>query len=288
MLCQCVEVHFYGICEYHRSKRLKEGGYGLRKYLLKCRLFLLPSLLGVALFYVFPYLRVIYYSLIENQFSKKFVGLKNYFAVLQNTYFRLALRNSLLLIVIAVPVLVAVAFLLSVLLLRMNGRWKILRIAFIFPMLVPTASLVVVWRTLFGTESSALPVYLLFIYKNVGLLVILFSAAFSTLDNAVFEAARIDGAHGFTMHRKVTLPLIYPTLLFVVLIAVVYSFKVFRESYLYFGTSYPPDHSYTLQYYMNNHFFKLNYQYLASGAVLTSLIIYLIVFVGVKLQKRFA
>ncbi|MCH5274185.1 MAG: sugar ABC transporter permease [Lachnospiraceae bacterium] len=260
----------------------------MKKYLLKCRLFLLPSLLGVALFYVFPYLRVIYYSLIENQFSRKFVGLKNYLMVLKNTYFRLALKNSLLLIVIAVPVLVAAAFGLSVLLLKMNGRWKILRIAFIFPMLVPTASVVVVWRTLFDAGESVLPVYLLFIYKNIGLLVILFSAAFSTLDHTVFEAARLDGAHGFNLHRKITLPLIYPTLLFVVLIGVVYSFKVFRESYLYFGTNYPPDHSYTLQYYMNNHFFKLNYQYLAAAAVLTSLIIYLIVYVGVKLQKKFA
>lgn len=260
----------------------------MKKYRLKCRLLLFPSLFGVALFYVFPYLRVIYYSLIENQFSRKFVGLKNYLLVLQNTYFRLALKNSLLLILIAVPVLVAAAFMLSVLLLKMDGRWKILRIAFIFPMLVPTASVVVVWRTLFATSESVLPVYLLFIYKNIGLLVILFSAAFSTLDNEVFEAARLEGAYGFNLHRKITLPLIYPTLLFVVLIGVVYSFKVFRESYLYFGTSYPPDHSYTLQYYMNNHFFKLNYQYLASGAVITSLIIYLIVFAGVKLQKKFA
>lgn len=263
-----------------------EGEIALKKYRLKCRLLLVPSLFGVALFYVVPYLKVIYYSLIENQFSRRFVGLKNYLSVLQDTYFRLALKNSLLLIFIAVPVLAAMAFLLSVLLLKRKGHWKILRIAFIFPMLVPTASVVVVWRTLFAASESALPVYLLFIYKNIGLLVILFSAALSTLDNEVFEAARLDGAHGLALHRKITLPLIYPTLLFVVLLGVVYSFKVFRESYLYFGTGNPPAHSYTLQYFMNSYFLKLNYQYLASGAVIISLIIYLIVFAGVKLQKK--
>ncbi len=259
----------------------------MKKYLLKCRLLLIPSILGVALFYVLPYMRVIYYSLIENQFSRKFVGLQNYEKVLRNEYFRLAMKNSVLLIAIAVPVLVVVAFLLSLLLLKMKGYWKLLRIAFIFPMLVPTASVVVVWRTLFDAGESVWPVYLLFIYKNIGLLIILLSAAFSTLDGEVYEAARLDGAHGVTLHRKITLPLISPTLLFTVLIGVVYSFKVFRESYLYFGTSYPPDHSYTLQYYMNNHFFKLNYQNLASGAVITSFIVAVIVIVGVRLQKRF-
>lgn len=259
----------------------------MKRYLRKCRLLLIPSVLGVALFYVLPYIRVIYYSLIENQFSKRFVGLQNYGKVLQNEYFTLALKNSVLLISMAVPVLVLTALFLSLLLFKMKGYWKLLRIAFIFPMLAPTASVVVVWRTLFNASESVWPVYLLFIYKNIGLLIILLSAAFSTLDGEVYEAARLDGAYGVTLHRKITLPLISPTLFFAVLIGVVYSFKVFRESYLYFGTSYPPNHSYTLQYYMNNHFFKLNYQYLASGAVITSLLVAVIVVVGVKLQKRF-
>lgn len=267
---------------------MRKIGDIMKKYLFKCRFLLLPSILGVSLFYVFPYLRVIYYSFIENQFSKKFVWFENYRLVLSNPYFLLALKNSLLLIVFAVPLLVSVAFFLSVLMLRMKGWWKLLRIAFIFPMLVPTSCVVVVWRTLFLSSESVLPIYLLFLYKNIGLLVILFSAAFSTLSDEVFEAARLDGAKGLKLHLKITLPLIFPTLLFVVLIGIVYSFKVFRESYLYFGTGYPPDHSYTLQYYMNNHFFKLNYQYLASGAVLTSLLIAGIVFVGIRLQKKFA
>lgn len=257
-----------------------------KRYLRKCAFLLLPSFIGVAIFYLLPFFRVIYYSLIENQFSKKFVWFENYKSVLQNTYFRMALKNSLLLIVIAVPVLVVAAFLLSVLLQRLEGKWKLFRIAFIFPMLIPTASIVVVWRMLFQESESVLPVYLLFIYKNIGLLIILFSAAFSTLDSSVFEAARLDGAGGVRIHLNITLPLIFPTVLFTVLLGVVYSFKVFRESYLYFGTNYPPDHSYTLQYYMNNHFMKLNYQYLAAGAVITSLLVYLIVLVGVKLQKK--
>lgn len=257
-------------------------------YLRKCRLLLFPSLLGIAVFYVIPYVRVIYFSMIDNQFNRRFVGLKNYKMVLSNTYFQLALRNSFLLIVAAVPVLVAGAFVISIFLHRMEGKWKLLRIAFIFPMLVPTASIALVWRTVFSESDSVIPIYFLFWYKNLGLLVILISAALSTLDASVFEAARLDGASGLVLHRKITLPLVFPTILFTVLLGIVYSFKVFRESYLYYGGAYPPDHSYTLQYYMNNHFLKLNYQNLASAAVLTSLVLYFIVWGGVKLQKKYS
>lgn len=260
----------------------------MERYVKKCMLLLVPSLLGTAVFYVLPYLRVIYYSLIENQFTKRFAGLDNYIRLLKNEYFRLALKNSMLLILIAVPAMTALAFAIAVLLTRQTGGWRLLRAAFFFPMLVPTASVAAVWRMLFEGNESVVPVYLLFLYKNIGLMVILFSAAFSTLPREALEAARLEGAHGFRLHLWITLPLICPTLLFVVLLGIVYSFRIFRESYQYFGTNYPPEHSYTLQYYMNNHFYKLNYQYLASGAVLTSLLIFAIVAVGIRLQRRVA
>lgn len=54
-------------------KEVEERGVLLKKYLLKCKLLLFPSLFGIALFYVIPYIRVIYYSFIENQFSRRFV-----------------------------------------------------------------------------------------------------------------------------------------------------------------------------------------------------------------------
>lgn len=257
-----------------------------KQYNFKSALLLLPSLIGIAVFYVIPYIRVVFYSLIENQFSKKFVGFKNYGLLLNNIYFRLAMKNSLLLIAIGVPILVLIAFIISVLLLNMDKLWRKLRISFILPMFIPTSSIVIIWRVIFNESESVLPIYLLYIWKNVGLIVILFSAAFSMLDPMIYEAAKLDGASGIKLHSKITIPLIMPTTFFVTLLGIVFSFKIFRESFLFYGTNYPPNHSYTLQYYMNNHFFKLNYQYLATGAILTSLIIYVIVLGGIKLQKR--
>ena len=193
-----------------------------------------------------------------------------------------------MLILIGVPVLVFSALFISVLLLKLRKQWKRLRIAFILPMLIPTASIITIWRVLFLQNETVVPTYTLFLWKNIGLLIILCSAAFSLLDPDVFEAAKIDGAFGFRLHRYITLPMILPTIFYVTLLGIVYSFRIFKESYLYYGSNYPPNSSYTLQYYMNNHFMKLNYQYLATGAVITMILICLIVVAGIKLQRRFS
>lgn len=256
------------------------------KWNTKCKLCLLPSLIGTAIFFVVPYLRVLYYSLIDNQFRRNFVGLDNYLETLNNEYFRLALINSVLIIVIAVPVLILLALLISLILSFGIRRLRSLRTAFILPMLIPTASVVLVWRTIFTDTATPLPIYLLFIWKNIGICIILLTAAFTSIDETIYEAARLDGADAFKAHTRITVPMIMPTVLFAVLLSIVNSFKVFKESYLFYGTNYPPDHSYTLQYYMNNNFLKLDYQSLATSAVLTSMIVFVIVIVGMIIQRR--
>lgn len=260
-----------------------------KKYLkwnTKCKLCLLPSLIGTAVFFVVPYLRVLYYSLIDNQFKRNFVGLDNYIKTLQNEYFLLALKNSLLLIAIAVPVLIALALVIS-LALSYGIKWvRKTRFAFVLPMVIPTASIVIIWRSIFAESDTALPIYLLFIWKNIGICIVLLTAAFTAIEQDIYEAARLDGAGVFALHTKITIPMIMPTVVFTVLLSIVNSFKIFKESYLFYGTNYPPDHSYTLQYYMNNNFLKLDYQSLATSAVLTSILVFVIVIVGMAIQRR--
>lgn len=154
-------------------------------------------------------------------------------------------------------------------------------------MVIPTASIALIWRSVFAEDSTVLPVYLLFIWKNMGICIVLLTAAFTAIDGALFEAAKLDGASSFTLHRRITVPMVMPTVFFTVLLSIVNSFKIFKESYLYYGTNYPPEHSYTLQYYMNNNFLKLDYQSLATSAVLTSILVFGIVMGGMALQRRY-
>jgi len=257
------------------------------KWNTKCKLCLIPSLIGTVIFFVIPFIRMLYYSLIDNQFRRNFVGLDNYLKTLSNEYFQLALKNSFILIATAVPVLVILALIISLVLSYGIKRMKKTRAAFILPMVIPTASIVIIWRNVFAGTTTAIPIFLLFIWKNLGICVVLLTAAFSSIDNSLFEAARLDGAGCFAIHKKITVPMVMPTVFFVTLLSIVNSFKIFKESYLYYGTNYPPDHSYTLQYYMNNNFLKLDYQSLAASAVLTSIIVFAIVLGGMALQRRY-
>lgn len=253
----------------------------------RCMACLIPSILGMTIFFFLPYVRVLYYSVIDNQFLKNLVGLQNYIDTLSNPYFQLAMKNSLLIIAIGVPILIILAIVLSLLLSFHMKKMKRLRDAFIFPMFIPTAGIVLVWQQLFSSFQSAAPVYLLFIWKNIGICIILLTAALTTIDANVYEAARIDGAKTLFLHRKITIPMLTPTIFFTVMLAIVNSFKIFKESYLYYGNKYPPDHSYTLQFYMNNNFLKFNYQSLASSSILTSLLVLLIVGAGLLIQRRY-
>ena len=253
----------------------------------KCILCLVPSIAGLLLFYILPYIRVLYYSLINNQYKKEFVGLNNYVEALQNEYFRLAFKNSIQLIFVCVPLLLILALLVSLGLTFLLKRLKLVRVAFILPMLIPTASIVLFFQKVFGSIENELPLYLLFIWKNIGICIILLTAALTTIEESIYEAARLDGAGGFSLHFKITLPLILPTISFSTLLAIVNSFKIFRESYLYYGGNYPPDYGYTLQYYMNNNFLKFDYQALASSSVLTTFLVAAIVILFLLWERRY-
>lgn len=254
---------------------------------MKCMLCLLPSLVGLMVFFIIPYIRVLYYSFINNQFKKDFVGLQNYITAINNEFFRLAFKNSMLLIFLCVPVLIALALLISLGLTFLIKKWKFIRVAFILPMLLPTASIVLVFRAVFSSIENVLPLYLLFIWKNIGICVILLTAALTTIDGDIYESAKLDGASGFLLHKKITLPLIFPTISFSTLMAIVNSFKIFRESFLYYGDNYPPDYGYTLQYYMNNNFLKFDYQALAASSVLTSFLVAAIVMISFTIERRY-
>lgn len=98
--------------------------------------------------------------------------------------------------------------------------------------------------------------------ENLGLCTIFIMSALASIPKSVYEAAQLDGANRKQIISKIMFPMASPVIVFVFLFEIVNSFKIFRESYLYYGSDYPPEYAYTLQYYMNNSFSKLNYQIL--------------------------
>ena len=111
--------------------------------------FLSLSLAGVLLFFVLPFMVVIYYSLIDNPVRHRFVGLSNYGKVLSNSAFRLAAANTLKFSAVSVPLAVGLALLLAVV-MEKKIPWKSrIRSFFLSPLMVPTASVIMIWQILF-------------------------------------------------------------------------------------------------------------------------------------------
>lgn len=243
------------------------------KFFTRLKLCMLPAAVGLGVFYFFPFLKVLYYSFLKGQYQKEFVCFKNYKNVLTNEYFRLACGNTLKLIVVCVPVFLLLAVLISLFSIYGGRGGRLVRKLSLLPLFLPSVSVVAAFLVLFGKVDSELPVYSIFLWKYLGMGVVILAAAFSAVEPEIYEAARMDGAGPESIHWYITLPVCAKPIQFTVVLGVVYCFRTFRESYLYYGTNYPPDYSYTLQYYMNNQFLKLNYQTMAAASVLITLLL---------------
>lgn len=253
----------------------------------KCIFCILPGFLGTAVFALIPFFRMIYYAFVKSQFRREFVFFRNFIRVWENDYFRLALKNSIFLLLRDVPVLMLTAVTLSILLHFFFKKDAWVKAAFILPMVIPTAGIVPVWKTIFGDLTGTLPVDLLFLWKNIGICMILMTAALEKIPDSVYDAAKTDGAGFIKTQLFITIPMTAPALFFGTLLSVMNSYKIFKESFLYYGTSYPPDYAYTLQYYMNNHFLKLDYQSLAASSIYNTLLSLLLILTGLRLTKKF-
>ena len=253
---------------------------------------LMPSLLGVLLFFLLPFGIVIFYSLIDSVVTKKFVGLKNFTELLGNEAFLLAVKNTLLFTLTAIPLSMLLALLLALLLERAVPAKSILRTFFLTPMMVPAASVVVVWQALFhdkGFVNSVLEtlhlesvpwlssgygmtvLVLIFVWKTMGYNMVLMMAGLSGIPVDYLEMAKQEGASAWWQFLHIKLRYLFPTLFFILLYDIICSFKVFREVYLLTG-DYPCEELYLLQHFMNNTFESANYQKLSAAAFLLALV----------------
>lgn len=260
-------------------------------------LFLFPSLAGVLLFFVLPFTVVIYYSFLDNPINQNFVMLQNYKNVLENSAFRQAALNTLKFSLTAVPLAVLLSLMLALILEQSIPFKSQLRTFFLSPMMVPIASIILIWQVLFhynGVVNSALELFgngkidwlksayaqvvivLLFLWKNLGYNMILFMAALGNIPKEILEVARLENAGPFTTFIHIKLRYLSSTILFVTIMSLINSFKVFREIYLMTG-DYPFDTLYMLQHFMNNMFSSMDYQKLSSAAILMSVVMIIII-----------
>ena len=260
-------------------------------------LFLMPSLVGVLLFFILPFAVITYYALVDNPINNQFVFLDNFINVLGNTAFQTAAKNTLMFSVVAVPLAVVLSLLLAMLLDYKIPFTSQFRTFFLSPMMVPVASIVLIWQVLFhynGVVNEFLGVFgadkidwlksdfnqvvviLLFLWKNLGYNMILFLSALNNIPNEIIEVAMVEGAGPVRRFFSIKLRYLSPTILFVTIFSLINSFKVFREVYLLTG-DYPYGGLYMLQHYMNNTFQNIDYQKLSAAAIIMGAVMVLII-----------
>lgn len=264
---------------------------------LGAAMFLAPSLIGVFLFFVLPFFVVIFYSFVDNPISKEFVWFENYVNVLGNGAFKQAGQNTLKFSFIAMPLSVILGLLLAILLDRNIPLRSQFRTAFLTPMMVPVASVVLIVQVIFhyngalnqvitglgGTQvdwmksdHAQIVIVFLFLWKNLGYNMILFLAALESVPKDVIEVALLDSANPFQIFFKIKIRYLTSTILFVTILSLINSFKVFREIYLLTG-DHPVPSLYMLQHYMNNMFASLDYQKLSTAAIIMSIVMVIII-----------
>ena len=278
-----------------------------RRDFLQSVAYLAPSVIGVLVFFVVPFGIVVYYSLIQGPADPTFVGLTNFKNLLGNYAFQTAIKNTATFSLMAVPLAVVLGLGLALLLEAKIPGKSMFRTFFLSPMMVPVASVVLVWQVIFharGTLNQFLELFgvqgadwlkspycqlvivVLFLWKNLGYNMILFMAAIANIPKELLEVADVEGASAAHKFFHIKLRYLSPTVLFVTILSMINCFKIFREVYLLAG-AYPYEGLYTLQHFMNNTFLSLSYQKLSAAAVILALVMILLIALLFKVEDIF-
>ena len=273
----------------------------MKKY-ANAQLFIVPSLIGMAVFFFIPAVATLYHAFTNVRGG--FVFFSNFADVFGSAAFRLAARNSLLFLAASLPLGICVPFALASAMQKVR-RKQVFVVAFMLPLIVPSGSVVFFWNTLFAdngavnsllfqagmqttpwfsTNWSFAIVLMMFLFRNIGFNLVLYLAGYQLIDKEYYEVARIEGAGTFAIFRHVTFIYILPTTFLVFMMTIINSFRIFREIYLLFGR-HPHQSIYMLQHFMSNNFAFANMQRLSVASTAISIAIMIIV-VGIFFGQK--
>lgn len=249
---------------------------------------LLPALLLYTVFAIYPILQSFYYSLMEwNGFAAmKFIGLDNYTKLFQDPLFWNSLKNNLLVVAASVFGQVPIALFIALLMNRKLKGIKIFRTIGFLPVVLSTVVISLTWSLIYNSRNglinellraggldglaqnwlgdttwAMIAVCVTVVWQFVGLYLIIFLAALQNIPEEVLEAARMDGASEWITTWKITVPMIWDTIIVAVILCISGSLKTF--DLIYVMTHGGPSHSTDVMalYMFNETFSKLQYGY---------------------------
>lgn len=275
--------------------------------------FMIPSLIFFLGFVIYPMIQCVITSFFDSTMNRAdiFIGFQNYVELFQDKVFLGALWNTIIIVVISVPVTCIFSLWVSSVIYSLKG-WacSIFRVIFYLPVVTGSVAVTVVWKWMFnnyygifnylgksmglidqninwlGDEKYALGcIILILLTTSVGQPIVLYVSALNNVDQSLVEAAEVDGATKFQCFWKIKWPQIMPTTLYILVITTINSFQCFALIQLL--TSGGPNHSTdTIMYYIYYNAFKLyRYGYGNAMGVILAIIIAVLSAVQFKMAK---
>ncbi len=271
--------------------------------------FLAPALFFFVVFVLFPMGMGIFTSFFKYTMKEfTFTGLKNYTTMFQDPTFLKSLRNTLIIVVGSVPIVVIFSLFVSSQTYEKSAFTRsFFRCVFFLPVVTGTVAVTVVWKWIYdplagimnyilkgagiiernimwlGDKKYALmAIIIILLTTAVGQPIILYIASMGNIDKSLVEAAQVDGANDFQVFWKIKWPSLLPTTLYIVVITTINSFQCF--SLIQLLTSGGPNfETTTIMYYLYEKAFKLSdYGYANAMGVVLAILIGLISFIQFK------
>ena len=260
-----------------------------------------PSLIFMLIFTVYPVFRSVYLSLTKYRLgmqAPEFIGLENYINLAGSSLFWKVMGNTLYFALITIIPSMVVGLFLATIVNRKSRLTGFVRTAYFYPVVMPMIAIASIWMFIYmakiglfaqmlvslglepmnvlSSKATVLPAMaFMYVWKEAGYLMVFFLSGIQSISDEVNEAARIDGADSWTIFRKITLPLLAPTFLFVSTIALTNSFKL--VDHVVIMTEGAPNNASTLLlYYIYQQGFT-NFNYGVSSALTTVMLVLLMV-----------
>ncbi len=286
----------------------------------KAWLYLLPALLFLGVFMVYPLVDVCIYSLEENyNFARQTatgIGLANFRHVLRDPYFGQALKNTMLIVLITVPVSTGFSLLISLALSSVRTLQKTFQTVFFLPYVTNTLAVGLVFMLLFRkTEYTDGLVNLLIrtlggtpvdfidgpywakmfvmcfytIWAVVPFKILIFTSALASINQDYYKAARVDGAGSFRIFTRITMPMLSSTLFYLVITGFIGAFKAYSDEVAIFGTNLNAAGMNTIVGYVYDMLYGNSGgypSYAAAAALLLFAIVFTITYINLSVSKK--
>lgn len=274
-------------------------------------LFASPWILGFCIFLLYPLAASIYYSFCDYSVLRPpvWIGMDNYWELLQDEVFWKALYNTLYYAAFALPLSAAVALALALLLNTKVKGMAIYRTIFFVPSLVPMISLAVLWLWIFNGEHGLInallgwigikgpnwlsdpnwskPALILMSMWGAGHAMVIYLAGLQDVPQSLYEAAELDGADWWARTRHVTLPTISPVILFNIIMGIIGTLQVFAVPYVMFPGGSPARSTYFYTMYLfDNAFIYQKMGYACAMGWIMFLIILVLTMTALKFSEK--